>query len=530
VDPYRDVQVAEAPAPRDTGIVGDIIAQFADPLAFYRELVQNAIDAGSSTIEVRLEHDAVDQLMRVSVRDHGEGMSRDTLENQLLVLFRSTKESDGSKIGKFGIGFASVLAPDPRLVVVTTSHAGKRLALHLRSDLGYAIYDAGSATHTGTTVQLDIPVASDEAVRFVRDSEASLERWCRHATTPIELTAIVHGVEMLRRRIDRPLALDGALISASGRSEDGQLIGVVGLCEQPYSGFFNHGLMLFETTHLWKLSFKVQDARLGHTISRDDVRRDDAFERAVSFAYDLAWATLPAVADTALREMLDAGDRKRFTTLVQRLLDADIRPAHGWIAPMLTPSPGVVALDSLPVAAWGSARRSSVVEAMRTAQVVDLAGIDDWFPAFAQKMAGRTIQRVETELTRVTPVPMADSDRQLIALANALLDKVHRAPQAILLADVDGVLAERLAFCGGQDEPPWVLDLEASRMNPFALLRRRPLVLVAGHAIVKAARERAVRDPVIAASHLVRGVFLAYRLLDVERSRAIVSATLEQLA
>jgi molecular chaperone HtpG len=58
VAPYRTVSQDEhAEAPRDAGIVGDIIAQFADPLAFYRELVQNAIDADSPTIEVELVYD-----------------------------------------------------------------------------------------------------------------------------------------------------------------------------------------------------------------------------------------------------------------------------------------------------------------------------------------------------------------------------------------------------------------------------------------------------------------------------------------
>ena len=64
--------------------------------------------------------------MRVAVRDRGEGMTRDIIENQLLVLFRSTKEKDDTKIGKFGIGFASVLAPDPE--VVERAHARATVA------------------------------------------------------------------------------------------------------------------------------------------------------------------------------------------------------------------------------------------------------------------------------------------------------------------------------------------------------------------------------------------------------------------
>jgi len=57
--------VDEAPeAPRNAGIVGDVIAQFADPNAFDRELVQNS-------------HHAAEQVMHVTVRDRGGGMTRD---------------------------------------------------------------------------------------------------------------------------------------------------------------------------------------------------------------------------------------------------------------------------------------------------------------------------------------------------------------------------------------------------------------------------------------------------------------------
>jgi len=106
---------------------------------------------------------------------------------------------------------------------------------------------------------------------------------------------------------------------------------------------------------------------------------------------------------------------------------------------------------------------------------------------------------------------------------------VHRAPAAIVIATVEGVLSERLAFCGADSAPPWVIDVDESRENPFALLRRRPLVLVAEHPVVRVARARAVTDPIAAASYLARGVFLAYRMLDVQRSENLVRATLDRI-
>ena len=204
--PYRTEERDErAVAPRDPGIVGDVIAQFADPYAFFRELVQNAIDAGTETVEVRLEHDAGAGLVRASVRDRGEGMTRDVVENQLLVLFRSTKERDDTKIGKFGIGFASVLAPSPQVVVVQTARAGRRLTLHLHPDLTYQLFDGGAATQTGTTVQLELAMPAVQAVEFAERSRAALVRWCRHARCRSSSTS------------RSPLPATGARIGSIGR-------------------------------------------------------------------------------------------------------------------------------------------------------------------------------------------------------------------------------------------------------------------------------------------------------------------------
>jgi molecular chaperone HtpG len=456
-------------------------------------------------------------------------MSRETIENQLLVLFRSTKENDHTKIGKFGIGFASVLAPKPRLVTVTSTREGRRLALHLHPDLSFGLYDGGAATQTGTVVELEVPVPTAEADGFIRRSETSLVRWCKHATTPIELTATVGGVELLRERIDRPLALDGALIQATGMSEDGAITAVVGVVKERYAGFFNHGLTLYETVGVSTeaFSFKVQDSRLGHTISRDDIRRDGAYHRALAFVRELANTQLPLAAERAIRDTLAAPDRRGYAELVTELRRASITPSCGWIVPTLQPA-RAAEMASLPPRVWASARRTSLVSAVRE-PVVDLAGNEDWLVDFIEQVGHRRVSRIETTLALITPVPASPADIALIDKLHELLAATHRSPAAIVIASVDGVLSERLAFCGDDTPPPWVIDLDQSRENPFALLRRRPLVLVADHAVVRAARARAANDPVAAASYLARGVFLAYRMLDVERSEKVLRATLDRI-
>jgi len=46
-----------------------LVHQFADPMACFRELVQNAVDAGSAEIDIRFEH--VDGRLVIHVDDFG---------------------------------------------------------------------------------------------------------------------------------------------------------------------------------------------------------------------------------------------------------------------------------------------------------------------------------------------------------------------------------------------------------------------------------------------------------------------------
>lgn len=102
-----------------------LVNQFSDAMAFFRELIQNAIDAGSDEVEVDFEHR--DGMLIVRVDDWGAGMSREIIESRLTRLFSSSKDGDRTKIGKFGIGFVSVFAPKPRAVLVQTGRGLEQL-------------------------------------------------------------------------------------------------------------------------------------------------------------------------------------------------------------------------------------------------------------------------------------------------------------------------------------------------------------------------------------------------------------------
>jgi molecular chaperone HtpG len=539
VDPYRSASREDrAEAPRDPGIVGEVIAQFADPLAFYRELVQNSIDAGTPTVEIAIEHDDGAGVVRVSVRDRGSGMTRDILENQLLVLFRSTKERDDSKIGKFGIGFASVLSPNPDVVVVHSARDGRRLTLHLDRDLTYQLFDAGPATQSGTTVELDIPMRAEQVGELVRNSITALERWCRHASVPIEFTARVPGAEPVAMRIDRPLGLDGALVEAHGTTDDGKLVAVVGVTAtaDPYTGFFNHGLMLHETVEplLGCVSVKVQDSRLGHTLSRDNVRRDAHFTRALAFARSLVERELPAVAGTALRSASDAGDATRWWQLVVALDEAKVElPKRAWCFPLVAPmgERRSIDADALGRRAWTSHRGSELASILAKTGVPVLQSdpkARDFLKALVNSVARCELRDVEHELTCVTPITPSDDDIALVAMLNEVLAIAYRAPSEIVLAKLSGAYGTALAITGdpaADRTQPHVVDRDQAVHNPFGR-QRLPLVISTEHPLYRGAF---ADDPRAGAVYLARVMLLQHRLLDVVRSTAILEYSLDQL-
>jgi molecular chaperone HtpG len=529
-DPYRDSALEiPAEAPRDPGIVGDVIAQFADPKAFFRELAQNSIDAGSPTVDIRLEYDEPAQRMRVSVRDRGEGMTREIVENQLLVLFRSTKENDRTKIGKFGIGFMSVLSPNPEVVVVNTARDGRRITLHLYRDLSYELFDAGPATQHGTTVELEIAVPRDQVDAFVRDSERSLVRWCRHASVPIELAVRVPG-NTSTVRIDRPLAIDNALVAVRRNTDDDQLGVTVAVTAdvQPYVGFFNHGLMLHETQQplLGRLAVKIQDARLGHTISRDDVRRDQHFERALGFARQVAREDLIRAAATELYRAAEAHDLERHRTLMVAFTAASLPLGRDHLHfPLAEPIGGKRSLSAaaLSGAVWTSARASELTSALaEEGTPVVLAPHHGEVAA----LLGSSVRNVDVELTSITPIDHSDEDVALVALLAEIFEQVHRPPEGIALATLAGARGDELAIAGKHREAVHVVDRDEAARDPFALLRKRVLVLSVDHPQVRAARGG---DPVLAATHLARAVLLQHRLLTEHRSRQIVEYALDRV-
>ena len=140
-----------------------LINQFSDPLSFYRELIQNAVDAGSREVDVWLEYKkgAADGegAMIIHVDDFGEGMNREIIEGRLTRLFSSGKDGDFTKIGRFGIGFVSIFAIEPDAVSLDTSRDGENWRVLFHRDKSFSLI-ARDETVEGTKIQITERVRS----------------------------------------------------------------------------------------------------------------------------------------------------------------------------------------------------------------------------------------------------------------------------------------------------------------------------------------------------------------------------------
>ena len=257
--------------------VGQMVRQFADELAFLRELVQNGLDADATALEVLFDHHRVDgrAVLEVSVRDDGRGMDQNTLERCLLVLFRSSKEDDPTRIGKFGVGFFSVFAARPDLVTVETGTEAEAPGLRLKLSPDFTWQLERAAPRRGTSVRVRIPLRDEDPTALTDRCVERLRHWCPHVRVPV--TARFSNVPGRdgEARIDVPHLIKAEVFV---RAQHGEAVTLVGVSETPTRRYLNRGLLLQaeegaqEPEHRG-LAWLIDAPDLHHTISRDAVVR-----------------------------------------------------------------------------------------------------------------------------------------------------------------------------------------------------------------------------------------------------------------
>ncbi|NVB42497.1 ATP-binding protein [Pseudenhygromyxa sp. WMMC2535] len=284
-----------SPAALDVGdALDELVNQFADPMSFFRELIQNALDAGSAEVEVSFEFEAnadnPDQgAMVVSIVDAGEGMDREIIDSRLTRLFSSAKDGDMTKIGKFGIGFVSVFAIEPDAVCVDTARAGEAWRVLFDKQRNFKRLRLDQALE-GTSIRIIKSSKREDYERFVARASEVIRYWCRHANGEVWVDGAL---------ISEPFGLDAPLCHEY-RDEFSHIF----LGHEPGSptrhAYFNGGLTLVEAegshnsvmTQLRGLVFKVSSRYLEHTLTRDDVIKDAHHAKVAARLVELAHGPL----------------------------------------------------------------------------------------------------------------------------------------------------------------------------------------------------------------------------------------------
>ncbi|MEM6296654.1 MAG: ATP-binding protein [Myxococcota bacterium] len=248
-----------------------LVGQFSSPYDFLRELVQNAMDAGSDLVEVALHVHAGDVagevIYELEVIDAGVGMDEEIIDGQLTRLFGTSKTDDRTMAGGFGIGFVSVFAWSPERVLVQTGRQGDAWELVFFEDRRFEKHRVDMPLE-GTTIRLFRRGTPAEREGIAEAIEDSLQRWCRFC--PIEIT--FEDVESGEgpQAVSEPFTLED--VAASVTVQRGPTRCTMGFSANPSAVLMRRGLVLAEGACAELLPTLCKDA--GTTVEHLDVRVD----------------------------------------------------------------------------------------------------------------------------------------------------------------------------------------------------------------------------------------------------------------
>ncbi|HLT37079.1 MAG TPA: ATP-binding protein [Enhygromyxa sp.] len=204
-----------------------------DPWIFVRELLQNARDAGASKVVIEVQEQA--GITRICCRDDGEGMTYEHARRYLFSLYASSKEDRANQVGRFGVGFWSILRFDPERIVIRSCPRGQGGAWQVTLDGALQTAERSGVTlPPGTEIILERRAGDGSDDRRVFEAAHQNARFlCMrdHPDTPLPIT--VNG---------RVVNAEFALAPPSSAFRSGHVRGVVGLGSAPRVELFSRGL------------------------------------------------------------------------------------------------------------------------------------------------------------------------------------------------------------------------------------------------------------------------------------------------
>ena len=214
------------------------------PWVFVRELLQNARDARARSVRFasRLERDE----LQVACRDDGDGMTFEHARRYLFRLYASSKDGRRGQAGRFGVGFWSVLAWQPRSIVVRSwPRRGEPWEVELDGQLEVLARRRTVAAGHGTEVLLGRPAAASGEPGELAAAVARYGRFLTRLDAPRQpLDVRVDG-----QPVARPFDLPAPRLRFGSRGRRG----VVALLDRPRVELLVRGLPVREAACLQDL-------------------------------------------------------------------------------------------------------------------------------------------------------------------------------------------------------------------------------------------------------------------------------------
>ncbi len=503
-------------------------------MAFFRELIQNSLDAGSEEVEVWFEH--LDGRMIIHVDDWGAGMNREIIETRLTRLFSSSKDGDRTKIGKFGIGFVSVFAIMPEAVCIDTSRDGEHWRILFDAERKFSLIRRDEPIE-GTKLQIYKPATRAEFEQFRARAREVVRYWCKHVDGEIRVDGELINEDF---DLDAPIKVR--------RMQDEELV-VIGHPSdgEAFAGFYNRGLTLVEERTIPGIAFKASSAHLEHTLTRDDVIREAGFMRLMSRIHALIAGELCEQLFAKLDEAVRKLDPSRAPSSAEREWIEYLWGAASFHEQADHALPDSAAAAPLFRSPSGALLDREQLRKPRQKQVIVSPGpgpLSDaleragatlvWLPdsctrgrALLERLAPATAE-VEQWCTALPPRDAEEAVRwQVLATHVArLLDDWGAKLGGVRLGHLDyegSAVADRVAITQAEFGEATPIDA-TEELGTGLLASRRVVVLNADHPSIRTIAGLAQTEPELAAYFAVKAFFLGTRL-DAETDEELVSLT-----
>lgn len=518
----------------------NLISQFADPLAFLRELVQNSVDAGSTEIDVSLElqtetkTDDEGGVMVIHVDDYGEGMDREIIDTRLTRLFCSGKEEDYTKIGRFGIGFVSVFAIEPDAVCVDTSRGGEHWRVLFKKDKTFTRITRDFPVD-GTKIQIIKSATKDEFKEVATRIPKVLTFWCRHVASTVRFNG---------EPINQQLDLD--VPCTVSYQEEGTDV-VVGYATQkkPLGGFYNRGLTLTETTSpIAGVTFKINSRYLEHTLTRDAVLQDDNYHKAMAIVGRVVDGKLKQTLFDRLEGIVaepgKTADEAYFFHHAARLLMGN-NDEGGARSFFRTVSGKEVTVEQVRRGArkdilYTSSERTHLTDALEDDdQLVIAANRHSPVHSLLKAIVGTSLDVPPADRCFIMPLPAKSSKetsqfRRLSQAANQLLQAYDIRTAGVDLAHFDypnSSIADHLAIVQKKVGELTRVD-EMHTLSGSLFSKKRRLVINADHKLAQRLVRLSAHEPELAAYMLLKLFILRGKKLTPETDTQLATLSLEQ--